>query len=256
MDRDIVDIRLEVQSKDFDAEVTPSSSWRNYPYLKTNKRGGQKEYFEVELQRKKSTSQGKYKIGLHLFNGRDKSMVFKTVDIGEAMATKKIPECKTVPVIDGKASRKEWGKSLLCSCFHEYKKRDRYYENTCTSIGTRFRFVHDKKNLYCLIDFQKDSGNDSAGIFISKDYNSKPMEIAANLQSGKASINGKFDDRIKVIKDGNRMELAIPLDLLGIDGQKSFYANLTRNQGKTWTFWRGNPLSMEDPVVYANFVLN
>ena len=69
MDRDIAKIYLEVQSSDFDAEVKQSSDWRGYPVLKTTKRGGKKECFEVELTRKRGTKEGKYKIGLLLHGG-------------------------------------------------------------------------------------------------------------------------------------------------------------------------------------------
>ncbi len=80
MDRDIVDINLHVLSDEFDATVKPSSEWKNYPELKTNRNGGRKEFFEVELKRKPGTKAGAYKIRLELTGGSSK---FKTIDFND-----------------------------------------------------------------------------------------------------------------------------------------------------------------------------
>ncbi|OGV49960.1 MAG: hypothetical protein A2X49_00690 [Lentisphaerae bacterium GWF2_52_8] len=256
MDRVIADIRLEVKTDDFDVKVSPSPEWKRFPAIETINKGGKKEYFEVELTRKPGTSEGKYKIALHLFNGKDKSMVFKTVDIADAMAVSKVPAKPASLKIDGNPDSSEWEKALLCTSFYEYKKAGQYFSNCSTDAQTRFRFAHDTKNLYALVDFQKDSGKDSATIYVSKDYDSTPIALSLNLQEKKVSLNGQAVPEIKLECKGTKMELSIPLSALGVEGQKSFYANLSRQQGNIMTFWRGNKGSCENPVVFSNFVLN
>jgi hypothetical protein len=82
-----------------------------------------------------------------------------------------------------------------------------------------------------------------------------PTRISANLQSGVVEVDGKADSRIRAAKDGNRIEIAIPFAALG-KSDRGFYVNLTRERDKQITFWRGNPMSIQDPVSYANFVLD
>ncbi|MGA1840748.1 MAG: hypothetical protein ACMUIU_09005 [bacterium] len=255
MDRDIVDIRLGIITDDFDTVVTPSPGWRSFPYLKTINRNGQKEYFEVELKRKEGTTQGKYKIGLHLYNGQDESMVFKTVDITDAMVTKSIPQRAAQLKIDGKVNSEEWKQALLCTSLYEYKKTGKYFENFSSMIRTRFRFAHDDEFLYCLIDFQDKSKKDIANIYISNDYETKPATISVQLQSRDVKINGEVSNDVITIFNGTKAEVAIPFKLLDVKGRESFYTNLVRIQDATWTYWRGNKSSFMDPVVFANFIL-
>ncbi len=257
MDRDIVDIRLDVKSGAFKSEVTPSPAWRRYPYLKTSKRGGKKEYFEVELTRKSGTASGKYKIELHLYNGRDPSMVFKDVDINAAISARKVPLAPKNLAVDGSAKRSEWGKALICKKMYEYEKCGRYFENNYdTNVNTSFYFYHDQNNILCLVNFRKDTGSDKACIYISPDSDSTPLEIKADLQNKSVTVNGRSDSKIKVTRFRNMLEISMPMSILGIKGKKSFLANMTRNSGRTRTYWKGNRLSYKNPIVYANFILN
>jgi hypothetical protein len=255
MDRDIVDIRLGIITDDFDTEVNPSPDWRSFPYLKTINKKGQKEYFEVELRRKEGTPQGKYKIGLHLYNGQDKSMVFKTVDINDAMVTKIIPQKAAQLKIDGQVNSSEWKQALLCTSFYEYKKTGKYFENFSSMIQTRFRFTCDDEYLYCLIDFQDKSKKDIANIYISNDYETEPTTISVLLQGRDIKINGKVSNDVITMFKGTKTEVAIPFKMLNLKERKSFYTNMVRIQDNTWTYWRGNKSSFMDPVVFANFIL-
>ena len=255
MDRDIVDIRLEIITDDFYSEVNPSPSWRSFPYLKTINKNGQKEYFEVELMRKKGTPQGKYKIGLHLYNGQDKSMVFKTVDINDAMVTKSIPQKPALLKVDGQVNSSEWKQALLCTSLYEYKKAGKYFENFGSMIQTRFRFSYDDEYLYCLIDFQDKSKKDIANIYISNDYETQPTTISVLLQDKDIKINEKLSNDVISVFNGTKAEVAIPFKILDIKGRESFYTNMIRIQDKTWTYWRGNKSSFMDPIIFANFIL-
>ncbi len=255
MDRNISNINLEVVTDDFETVVKPSPEWKSFPSLKTKRRGGKKEYFEVKLKRKPNTVQGKYKIGLKLYNGRRKSAVFKTVDIDEALARMTVPAVAAPPKVDGEATKAEWENSLLCTSLYEYKKAGGYLANCNSEVQTRFRFIHDNQSLFCLVDFQAKGKSDIARIYVAKDHESKPVVVLANLQEGTASLEGRDGPEIDAKVSGTKMEIRLPFDVLDIKGRRSFYANACREQDATTTYWRGNSASVEDPVVYANFLL-
>jgi hypothetical protein len=283
MDRDIEKIVLEIQSNEFSAEVSAGGDWRGHPKLRTTNRGGKKEYFEVKLTRKRGTAKGKYKIGLFLHGG-NKRKVFKTVDINDAACLVDVPKKPSSLKVDGKVKSSEWRKGLVCTSFYEYKKaggggrrRRAYMENFPAAQQTRFRFYHDDTNLYCTIDYQKKSGDgkeDIAKIYVAKDPDSTPQTITVNLQKkeAKSSVNSEGIE-IKVDSKGTKVELKLPFKSLGIDFDeekkdeedkdkkkkeekpKVFCVNLTREYNGVTTYWRGNSSSVDNPVVYANFVM-
>jgi hypothetical protein len=250
MDRAIDEIRLEVVTKDFEAKVTPSPEWRRFPVLSVRK----KKYFEVELTRKPGTESGKYKIALRLIGG---GREFKTVNIDDALCALSVPENSQPPNIDGNISSAEWKNSFLCTSLYQYKSSgliSRYKENTPSEVQTRFRFSRYKDTLYCLIDFMEQTGNDVARIYVARDHDSEPMIIVADLQKGKAFVDGEENIRINSTVNGNRMEIELPSKVLNIRNQKSLYINLTRDYKNITTYWLGNSYSVMDPIVYANFV--
>ncbi len=280
MDRDIEKIILEIQSKEFNAEVSPGKDWNRHPVLRTTNRGGKKQYYEVKLTRKKGTGKGKYKIALFLHGG-DKRKVFKTVDINEAAGLVDVPKKPSSLKVDGKVSSSEWRKGLVCTSFYEYKKtggRRGYNENFPASQQTRFRFYHDDSNLYCTIDFQKKSGGgkeDIAKIYVAKDPDGTPQTVTVNLQKkeAKSSVNSEGIE-MKVDSKETKVELKLPFKSLGIDfsekgkdgddkdkdkkkeeAPKVFCVNLTREYNGVTTYWKGNSSSVDNPVVYANFVM-
>lgn len=278
MDRDIDRIELEIQSNEFSAEVSPGKDWGGHPRLRTATRGGKKEYFEVKLTRKKGTGKGKYKIALFLHGG-NRRKVFKTVDINEAAGLADVPKKSASLKVDGKVSSTEWKKGLACTSFTEYKKgtgRQAYMENYPASQQTGLRFYHDDKNLYCMIDFQKESDKgkeDIVKILVAKDPDSTPQTVTVNLQKkeAKSSVNSEGIE-MEVDSKGTKVELMLPFKCLGIDfgeekkegddkdknkekAPKVFCVNLTREHNGVTTYWKGNSASVNDPVVYANFVM-
>jgi hypothetical protein len=255
MDRDIANIQLEVQSPEFNVEVKPSADWKRFPALQTKKNGGQKEFFDVKITRKPDTAQGKYKIGLRLFNGDNKSMEFKTVDVGDAVAEMAVPAKAPTLKIDGNVEQAEWENALLCTSLYEYKKEKDFNANCNSNIQTRFRFSRDDNNLYSMIDFQTAGKKDSAKIYISKDSDTAPIVVVANPHEGKAFIEGKDDVQFNCKVADTKMEIEMPLEKLNVKGQKTFCVNMTREQDDVQTYWRGNSISVSDPVVYAIFVV-
>ena len=257
MDRVIANINLEVDSKEFDADVRPGQGWRSFPRLEACKKGGKKEYFDVSLKRKPGVPDGKYEIGLRLFNGKKKSMEFKTVTLDTAAATRAIKK-KTVKV-DGSAGSSEWKSAVLCTDFYQYEKKGKYFENKRCQDQARFHVTADDSNLYCYLAFQggKNADEDKASVYVAPSTDAKPKVVHIDRVSGKVSGDGATGVVVKKASGG--LECKIPWSSLGISGAKEFLLNFTRSvseQGRQEiSYWRGNKYSITDPVVYDKFVI-
>ncbi len=257
MDRGIANINLEIKSKEFTAIVKPGPGWRRFPSLGTSK----KVYFNVTLTRKPGIPDGKYKIGLRLFNGQRRSMEFKTVDLTAAAATHRLAARSRVTV-DGQAKRNEWGKALICSDFYDYVKAGKYFVNQRAADQSRFRVMADRNYVYCLLGFLggEDAEADVATIYASGGPDATPVSIKIDRLSGKAeSAAGTKGVIIKKVRKSQMLECRIPRKLLGIAEGNEFYLNFTRTirrKGKEkMSYWRGNKLSLTNPMIYDRFIL-
>lgn len=264
MDRGIVSINLEVLSDQFDAEITPSPEWQKYPRLQCAKRGGKKVYFTVQLQRKTGVADGRYKIGLRLFNGKNRDMEFKTVDLNAAASVHRI-ETPVHVKVDGSATKEEWQSALLATDFYEYVKSGRYYQNQpCREEQCRFRVTADQRNVYVLMAFRggKEARQDIGTILLAGADDQKPEKIEIDRVSGQV-VNASIDKtRIAVRRAGTdqtMLECAVPLDALNLQDNRSLYVNFTRTlQGEgdpRVSYWRGNQFSLDDPIVYEKLIL-
>ena len=257
MDRDIAVISLSVTSDQFTAEVKPAQM-----SLKTTKRGGTKQSFEVTLKRNPGVADGKYKIDLCLFNPRNKSQVFKTMDLDSAAGVVELPKGAAVKV-DGNAEEAEWGKAPLCTDLYTYGKKGKYEENTPCQDQPRFRLNADGENLYCLLQFAGGAGAkaDEATLYISPNAETKPVAVTIDRLAAKASCDKGADGiEVKPGADKATLECKIPLSILGLKGSKTFHANFTRaltgaDDKKTVAYWRGNSMSFQEPIVYGQFKL-
>jgi hypothetical protein len=274
MDRGIANIKLEVRTGGkFRAEVKPSPDWKSYPSLQTvrnRRRPGKKVYFEVTLKRMPGVPDGQYKIDLHLFNGRNKSMVFKTVDLGAAAGIVDVPKASGIKV-DGNAGSTEWGGAAPCTGFHEYKPTPMQYKGR-TFKGSkftgkvpaaeqcRFRVAADSANVYIYALFQGGAGatGDSLSFYAAPNMNSKPVKLTVDRMTGAVTCDkGTTGVECKVAGSKSAVELKVPKTLLGLQGSKSFLGNVSRETtkpgGKLVTYWRGTRHSVSDPVEYASF---
>lgn len=258
MDRVIVNINLEIKTDQFEATVKPSPEWKKYPALEAVKAGGTKQYFEVTLKRKPNVADGKYKIGLHLFNGQNKSQVFKTVDLDQAACSHEIK--KGTATIDGNASDAEWKDSDLCTDLYTYEK-GKYMENKRSPDQSRFRVKADEKNLYCMISCQggKDAESDTCTVYVSPDADSSPVKVTVDRKTGAVTGDKTEGIEVKRSEDGTTLECKIPRANLGVDKGNTFLLNFTRTQklaGKEKIeYWRGNNFSVGSPVVYDRFTI-
>lgn len=249
MDRDIVDIRLEVISPEFDGRVNPSPDWKGFPRLKTSLKGGKKEFFDVTLNRKSGTADGKYTLGLRLFNGKDPSMEFKTVAIADAMAVVSVPRAPADIKVDGKPQRTEWTTAALLNGFSMNTKRN-YTENKPSDCETRVRFVADEQNLYALVTTPAVGDADRLSLYFAADTEAAVRRIDVDLKTG--ALTGAPDGAsAKLAEQG--LELSIPLS--GLNLPRSFLINLARQRQDVLSFWRGTGAAVDNTVVFARMVL-
>ena len=257
MDRDIVEIFLEVQGQHFDAGVDPSPSWHGYPRLKAVRRGGKKEYFAVTLRRKRGVRDGRYKIGLRLYSKRQRR-AFKTVDLDKAAGTRLAPRAGAIK-IDGKAEESEWKKALVCANFSAYVKQGRYFVNRPAREQARVRLSWDEQNLYCLLNFQggRNAVADVASIYVAPTSDAEPVAVRVNRKTCEVRCDRGIEGvEVKAGPTKNVVECKIPRKLLGIENVKDFRVNFTRTTispgRRAVTYWRGNSFSVRDPIVYGH----
>ncbi|MFH0911731.1 MAG: hypothetical protein V1918_09540 [Planctomycetota bacterium] len=270
MDRDIDEIDLKVDSKEFEATVAPSEGWKGFPKLKTVKLGGRKESFTVTLRRKKGVPDGTYPIDLQLYSRRQRK-AFKTMDLGEAAGLYKLPRAGAV-AIDGRVEATEWGPSAAATVseFHEClpaRGQDEYPENRPARDSTRFRLSCDEKNLYCLLVLEgaPDASADIGTLYVARTLEATPVTVSLRRSDGAASSrqgSEGVESRLCADTDASGkslIECRIPRALLGIEGARTFYMNFTRstreNREERVVYWRGNPLGLNDPMVYGQFVV-
>ena len=257
MDRGIATISLSVDSSQFTAEVKPDKL-----SLPVNK----KMAFEVTLKRNPGVPDGKYKIGLCLYNTNKKSQVFKTVDLDSAAGICELPKGAAIKV-DGAADEAEWGKSFACTdfycCVNKKFPEGTFLANQPVQDQPRFRLAADAENLYCLFQFgaAANATGDEAALYVASSPDAKPVVVTFDrLEAKAASDKGTQGIEVKTSADKSILEAKIPRELLGIKDAKSFYVNFTRtvtgaDGKKTVAYWRANDKSRLDPMVYGQFKL-
>jgi hypothetical protein len=257
MDRGIATISLQVNSNEFTAEVKPD---------KLSLPVGKKMSFDVVLKRNPGVADGKYKIGLTLYNTNKKSQVFTTTDLDSAAGIVELPKGAAVKV-DGASDEAEWGKSFACTDFYTCAKQKfpsgTFMANQPAQDQARFRVAADAENLYCLLQFAGGTGAkaDEAKLYVAASADAKPVTVVFDRLTAKASAEkGPEGIEVKASADKSMLECKVPLELLGLKGAKSFRLNFTRRvtdaDGKqTVTYWRGNGASLQEPIVYGQFKL-
>lgn len=250
MDRDIVDIRLEIISPEFDATVTPAPDWKKFPYLKTSLHGGIKVFYDVTLKRKGGTADGKYTIGLRLFNGRNSSMEFKTVAIADAMAVVAVPKAPAALNIDGKPDRAEWASAAVICNFSKNVKEGRYTETGKSECETRVRFNADAQFLYGLVNVPRKGTSDKLKIYFAADAEAPVKSIGIDLNTGTLADAPAGSTSVP---SPEGIEIKIPL--AGLNLSRSFLVNLVRESDGGLSFWRGTGAAADNTVVFARLVL-
>lgn len=270
MDRYIADLRLAVRSDEFDAEVKPSPDWRDFPRLRTaaptcvvrGQAGGQgeKEYFTVILRRREGVPDGTYRIDLELRSDRrDRS--FLSVSVDEAADLFTLPPAGEI-VIDGTATRAEWGAAALCTDFTAHRRENRYLVGVPPRWPARVRVLGDRDNLYFFFNLQAtgEISEDVVSIYAARRTGDTPIEISLDRLTGEVSgpPGAAGEIRWAASGDGTAIEVRVPRSLLGLEAADAFFLNFTRTTAdpghREVSYWRGNQLSYREPVIYAHFI--
>lgn len=264
MDRDIVAINLQVESREFQADVQQGSEWRDFPQLRTNRNGGKKQYFTVTLTRKAGVPDGRYQISLKLYNPRNARQVFKTVDLADAAGVSSLPKSTQISV-DGVADRTEWANSSLCTGFYTYVRKGSYDENEPVQQQARFRVAFDDESMYCLLGFQgaETAASDAGTVYVAADTDSAPVSFTFDRLTGRLSSDRPTEGiEYRVSADRSFIECKIPRSLLGAgraggELPSGYFVNFTRtaviDNRRYIAYWRGNDNSLTDPIVYGYF---
>ena len=269
MDRNIADIDLKVISDEFTGTVTPSDAWSTFPVLKTTRNGGQKEYFDVTLTRNEGVADGEYEIKLKLYNGRDESMVYKTVDLGSSVVVTEVPVAEAVTV-DADITRDEWGAAALVTDLHAYERQGRYLCNAKAENQPRFRLQADDESLYVGMTFQggTDATEDVGVIHLASGLDGEVISVALDrITSEVRCYRGQERDEemdveitVAFSDDGKTAECAIPLSRLELEDEQTrillnFSRRMTVDDEEAMSFWQGNDASRFSPVIYGEFDL-
>ena len=275
------DAKLDVLSDQFDATVTPSSTWKSYPDVTQVGAGGNKEYFTVTLKRKNGVADGKYDISLKLYSSR---RTFRRLAF--FLPLSETVDAHTVPVaanfqINGKGLAQRWGESALVNNFWAFKqekspdgKLRAGLSSYSPSAQTRIHLTGNADDVFLLAHLFGCSGTDTLKIYVAPEIESKPVAVTLDTATSKI-VSDPPVDGIQCVKSeadsGGGVavyEIRIPRKALGIDKKNYFFMDFCRtttganpdkvdlaDNGIESSFWRGNAFSIDDPVVYGKMVI-
>jgi len=273
------DAKLDVLSEQFDATVSPSPTWKGYPDVTQVGAGGNKEYFTVTLKRKKGVPDGKYDISLKLYSSR---RTFRRLAFFLPLA--ETVDAHTVPVVSNyevtaKPSPQKWGNSALVNDFWAFKqitngeRKSPGLSSYSPSAQTRIHLMSNAENVFLLAHLFGGGQNDNLKIYVASEIEAKPVILTLDSATSKISSNALING-LKCVKCEAEsgvgvtvFEIQLPRKALGIDKKNSFFMNFSRttsglpstaeknDQSAETSFWRGNALSVDDPVVYGKMIV-
>ena len=253
-DVEIKNVSLDVCTNNcFKAEAKPGGDWQGFPTLKRNP----------------GLADGKYSIGLNLYNSQNRS-IYKSVDLERAADLQALPKAAAVK-IDGNAEESEWGRAALCTdfyaCLTVTSGGAQCRQNVpATSTPSRVRLACDADSLYCLAQFSGAGGvqSDVLTMYLAASGDTQEIvQLTFDRIAGKVTCT-KGDQGLEFAasRDKEKFECKIPRELVGLKAAKSFRANFTRTvtgkdvtgkDQKLVTYWRGNEHSLASPLVYGQF---
>ena len=260
--------KLEVISDQFDATITPSTTWKTYPDVQPVMTGGTREYFTVTLKRKAGTPDGKYDVAFKVYSAAHmvpKLAVLATVS--EAADQHEIP-FKAALTLDGKPRAQDWTQAPTLTGFSAYNKRGAGYGYLKPADQTRIRVAANDESLYMLVSclglYDRSTKGNALKIYLSPGVETKPTVLTLDESTG--TIEGLPGvECVKCPADPDAgdsvasYELRIPRKAAGIE-TTSFFLNFCRTvtgrgASAETSFWRGNEASVNDAVVYARMVV-
>jgi hypothetical protein len=156
------DVKLKVDSDQFEAAVAPAASWKTYPELPPADHGymvpagGAKACFSVSLRRKAGSADDEPDVALRVYAAcRGTRFLAAALTLAEALDEHRVPFNGSLK-IDGKPSPQFWGNALVLKDFIACQKREGFlvgYKSTLpgSTNQTRVYLAADDENLYLLV---------------------------------------------------------------------------------------------------------
>jgi len=225
---------------------------------------------------------GKYDISLKLYSSR---RTFRRLAF--FLPLSETVDAHTVPVVanfemKGKGLAQRWGESALVNDFWAFKQ-DKLPDGKPLKPGlssyspsaqTRIHLTGNAENIFLLAHLFGCGGNDTLKIYVAPEIECKPVAVTLNTATSKIVSDLPIDgiQCVKCEEDSGGgtavYEIRIPRKALGIDKKNYFYMDFCRtttganpdkveltDNGSEPSYWRGNALSIDDPVVYGKMVM-
>jgi hypothetical protein len=284
------DVKLKVDSDQFEAKVAPSPSWKTYPELPPAADGAAKGRFAVSLRRKAGSADDPPDVALRVYAAcRGTRLLAATLTLAEALDEHQVPFFSSLK-LDGRPSPQIWANALVLTDFIACQQREGYlvgYKPTRpgSTNQTRVYLAADDENLHLLVATVGygpgwiPKGTQTK-IFIASARDSRPFALTVDdltfqmtstpdvegakcLECPSTAGAGGCDQVIYQVR--------IPRKSVGIQ-RDCFYMNFSRTMardgkaielvtpgvrpaGTEVACWRGNERSVEDPAVYGKMVL-
>jgi hypothetical protein len=290
--RPLSDVRLKVDSDQFDATVAPSPSWKSYPELPAAAEGGAKGSFSVSLRRKAGSAGGDPDIALRVYAACGGArFLAATLTLAEALDEHRLPFISPLN-LDGHPSPQFWANATVLTDFIACGNRAGYlagYKSTRpgSTNQTRVYLAADDEHLNLLIATVGYSGSwipadTQIKIFIAPVRDGHPFVLAVNELTFQMTCTPALEGA-KCVRcppapfmktggcDAIIYQVEIPRKAVVIEGN-ACYMNFCRTMsrdgkgteaavlgvrppGVETACWRGNERSVEDPAVYGKMIL-
>jgi hypothetical protein len=284
------DLKLKVDSDQFDVAVTPLSSWKTYPELPAGAATGAKGAFGVTLRRKAGSVDDEPDIYLRVYAScLGNRLLAAALTLAEALDAHLVPFNSSLK-IDGQPSPQFWGSALVLKDFLAHQKRDEYivgykYTRPGSTNQTRVYLAADDKNLHLLvatIGYAWFPPGTHLKILITSGREVPPRVLAVDeltfkmtctpalegaqcvrCQPAPAKKTGSCDlvvyqvgiPRRAVAGEGDYLYMnflrTVPF---GEDRGSKIMVPGLRPTGPEVSCWRGNERSAEDPVVFGKMI--
>jgi len=270
------DMALKIDSRQFDATVAPAPSWKTFPQLPPGADGGAKGCFTVALRRKAGTAEDPCDVYLRVYAScQGTRCLAAALTLAEALDEHPVPR-STARNIDAQPDPMSWSNPHVITDFTAYRKIKGYFTGYKPvrprgTSQTRVYPAADDENVYLLIatvGYPPFEGTEMR-IYVAPEIHARPLvltvdEITFQLRSsppvpgaqcvrcplGPIAVYGKCDAVM--------YQVVIPRKASGLE-KNCFFANFARNnpdpQNAFLACWRGNDLSVQDPVVYGKLVI-
>ena len=263
-------VSLDVSSDQFEARVSPSTSWKTFPEL--SKPAGNhptKEFFTVTLKKKSATPIRACDVVMKLYSAQPQGKQLVAFQpLSEILDSHEIP-IQLSFAFDGTTKPEKWGSSFSLQDLTAYEKTATGSYLRKGRTRTRVQWAADKEYLYLLVTFFQVGSTGTVEIDMAPAMDAKPVSIVLNRKDGTVhsslpaeSVEFKkcLDDPLMILDEKDPFKSApadtyegrISLKALGITPGTAFYANAFYN-GQCC--WRGNPVSSRDPAMFARMVI-